>query len=105
MKRILITGLNSYLGNRIEAYLKQYNQKTGEERYQIEKISLRNGLPENADFGTYDTILHVAGIAHVDISGLTEEERKEYSGLAIKNSVSTVSSSVRFAVACWSSYS
>lgn len=78
MKRILITGVNSYLGNRIETYLKRYNEKTGEERYQIEKLSVRNGLPETADFGTYDAILHVAGIAHVDISGLTEEEKKEY---------------------------
>ena len=32
----------------------------------------------SAEFGKYDTVLHVAGIAHVDIARLTEDAKKEY---------------------------
>jgi UDP-glucose 4-epimerase len=60
MKQILITGKNSYVGNSFENWLKNY---PGE--YKVNKISLRDDLWKNYDFSNYDSVLHVAGIAHV----------------------------------------
>src|SRR5690625_976050 len=59
MKNILITGVNSYVGNSLDEWLKQYP-----EDYQTEKISLRDGSWKEKDFSTYDVVVHVAGIAH-----------------------------------------
>lgn len=59
MKRILITGVNSYVGNSLEKWLNQYP-----DQYDINKISLRDGSWKEHDFSDYDSIVHVAGIAH-----------------------------------------
>jgi len=59
MKNILITGVNSYVGNSLGEWLKQYP-----EDYQTEKISLRDGTWKEKDFSMYDVVVHVAGIAH-----------------------------------------
>jgi UDP-glucose 4-epimerase len=56
-KKILITGLNSYIGNSFASRFTDY--------FEIEKISLRDdNLWQQLDFSKYDCILHVAGIAH-----------------------------------------
>lgn len=60
MKRILITGKNSYVGNSFEKWIKNYPSK-----YIVDKISLRDESWKGQDFSIYDVILHVAGIAHV----------------------------------------
>ncbi|HLS08313.1 NAD-dependent epimerase/dehydratase family protein, partial [Lentibacillus sp.] len=59
MKRILITGKNSYIGNSLEAWLKK-----DPDNYSIDKISLRDDGWKEKDFSAYDTVVHVAGIAH-----------------------------------------
>src|SRR5699024_574338 len=59
MKKILITGVNSYVGNRFAEWVKQYP-----EEYEVDKISVRGGRWKKMDFSDYDSILHVAGIAH-----------------------------------------
>ncbi|MFV8291710.1 NAD-dependent epimerase/dehydratase family protein [Aerococcus viridans] len=59
MKKILITGQNSYIGNQFENWI-----SSKENEYKIEKISVRDNAWENMDWSCYDTILHVAGIAH-----------------------------------------
>lgn len=60
MKRILITGDNSYIGKSFENYLKQWPNQ-----YQVDILDTRdlNPLPEM--FTGYDSIFHVAGIAHI----------------------------------------
>lgn len=60
MKRILITGANSFVGVSVEQYLLQ---KGG---YQIDTVDTMNGVWKSADFPLYDVVFHVAGIAHVD---------------------------------------
>lgn len=60
MKRVLITGKNSYVGNNLEKWLAKFP-----EDYIVDKISLRNNEWKSVDFSVYDTIVHVAGIAHV----------------------------------------
>jgi len=59
VKRILITGKNSYIGNSLEAWLKK-----DPDNYSIDKISLRDDGWKEKDFSAYDTVVHVAGIAH-----------------------------------------
>ncbi len=78
MKRILITGKNSYIGNTVAEYLLQYNEAAGEVFYEVERISLRGRKIEEIPMAGYDTVLHVAGKAHVDVSKASEETQKEY---------------------------
>ncbi|WP_208560217.1 NAD-dependent epimerase/dehydratase family protein [Marinilactibacillus kalidii] len=58
--KILITGEKSYIGNSFKKYLEEFYN----ERYEIDKISLRNSNWQVKDFSKYDAILHVAGIVH-----------------------------------------
>lgn len=61
MKKILITGANSYIGSSFENYLnKNYNNC-----YQIDTLDMINESWKNFDFSSYDVIYHVAGIAHI----------------------------------------
>ncbi|AUJ23657.1 NAD-dependent epimerase/dehydratase family protein [Virgibacillus dokdonensis] len=59
MKKILITGKNSFVGNSFAEWTEQYP-----DQYKIDKISLRNNAWKEVDFSKYDVVLHVAGIAH-----------------------------------------
>lgn len=68
VKKILITGKNSYIGNQLSDWL----EKVPEE-YIIVKESMRNDNWKNIDFTLFDVIVHVAGIAHQDTSADQEE--------------------------------
>ena len=68
MKKILITGINSYVGNSFETWLNNYPGK-----YEVEKISLKNESWKERDFSKYNAVLHVAGIAHVSKDPKLEE--------------------------------
>ena len=70
MKRILITGKNSYIGSRFEEWLAKYPDK-----YEVDSISLRDESWKEKDFSEYDVIYHVAGIAH---RKETKENRELY---------------------------
>ena len=72
MKRILITGANSYIGTSFEEYMKEYDD------YQIDTLDMKNPEWRNYDFSIYDTVFHVAGIAHADVGHVSEEVRKLY---------------------------
>lgn len=78
MKRILITGANSYLGNSVEQYLSAYQAGADEAPWKIDRISLRDDAWKKASFAEYDTILHMAGIAHADIGKVSDETKKMY---------------------------
>ena len=69
--RILITGAHSYVGEQVEQYLEEYNQKLfpdypASRRYLIDTISLFGEEWKKIDFSSYDVVFHVAGIAHQD---------------------------------------
>lgn len=74
MKKILITGANSYIGTRFESYL-----ATWPKEYQVDTIDMIDGSWRNKSFKGYDVIYHVAGIAHSD-SGkkISPEKEKLY---------------------------
>lgn len=60
MKKILITGVNSYIGTSLANWLKMDN-----DRYSIDMISIKDNLWKEKDFSRYDVVFHVAGLAHV----------------------------------------
>lgn len=60
MKKILITGTNSYIGNSLEIWLRKYTNN-----YYIDTVNMRDDSWRNVDFSDYDVVFHVAGIAHV----------------------------------------
>ncbi|TCI48275.1 MULTISPECIES: NAD-dependent epimerase/dehydratase family protein [unclassified Exiguobacterium] len=60
MKKILITGENSYVGNSFQTFLlNNYPRK-----YSIEKLSLRNQNWKKQNLEGYDAVVHVAAIVH-----------------------------------------
>lgn len=61
MKKILITGANSFVGTSIERWLMR-----DPNNYKVDTVDTMNGVWKQADFSKYDAVFHVAGIAHVD---------------------------------------
>ena len=60
MKKILITGANSYIGNSVEKWLEKEPNK-----YNISTVVMKDESWKQKDFSEYDVVFHVAGIAHV----------------------------------------
>ena len=60
MKRVLITGANSYIGTSVKDYLSQEH-----ERYHIDIKDTIGWKPATDDFIGYDVVFNVAGIAHI----------------------------------------
>lgn len=60
MKRILITGANSYVGTSFENHLKQW-----EDRYHVDTVDMIDGSWRERSFRGYDAVFHVAGIVHL----------------------------------------
>lgn len=74
MKRILITGKDSYIGTEFESWL-NCGERYG--MYQTETLDMREDTWRDKDFSEIDAVLHVAGIAH-------RRETKENGGLYYK---------------------
>ncbi|MGI1820931.1 NAD-dependent epimerase/dehydratase family protein [Exiguobacterium sp. TRN 1102] len=69
MKKVLITGANSYIGNSFRQWvIENYSSKI-----QVDAVGTRNGEWEQHSFEEYDTVLHVAGIAHVSTDQSMED--------------------------------
>lgn len=73
MKKILITGANSYIGTSFEKYMAQWPEK-----YQVDTIDMIDGTWREIDFSQYDCVYHVAGIAHSDSGKISPEKAKLY---------------------------
>lgn len=74
MKKILITGAKSYIGTSFEKYIQKHY--AGE--YEIDTLDMMDENWKNYDFSNYDTVFHVAGIAHADVGHVSEETKKMY---------------------------
>ena len=73
MKKILITGANSYIGTSFEKYMAQFGDE-----YQIDTVDMIGDAWKSKDFSGYDTVFHVAGIAHSDNGKISKEKDKLY---------------------------
>lgn len=60
MKRILITGAGSYVGESVKKYMMTHGD------YRIDAVDTMGDAWKKADFAQYDVVYHVAGIAHVN---------------------------------------
>lgn len=60
MKKVLITGANSFIGVSFENWMKQWS-----EEIKIKTIDMKNEKWKEKDFSEFDTVFHVAGISHV----------------------------------------
>lgn len=74
MKRILITGANSYIGTSFENYIKS----NFSEKYEVSTIDMIDGSWREKSFAGYDVVYHVAGIAHSDSGKISAEKEKLY---------------------------
>lgn len=74
MKKVLITGANSYIGMSFEKYAKEhYNSELS-----IETVDMIDGSWRKKDFSPYDIVYHVAGIAHADVGNVSDEVKAKY---------------------------
>lgn len=73
-RKVLITGANSYIGTSFENYAKEHYA----ENFEIDTIDMRDESWKEYDFSKYDTVFHVAGIAHADVGNVSEETKKLY---------------------------
>jgi len=73
MKKVLITGKNSYIGDSVKSWLLEKKQ-----HYIVEELCLLDGSWQNFDFSPYDVVFHVAGIAHSDTGSADDETVQRY---------------------------
>lgn len=73
MKKILITGANSYIGVSFEKYLKKFG-----DQYQIDTVDMIDGTWREKNFSQYDAVFHVAGLAHADVGHVSDEKKAFY---------------------------
>ena len=73
MKKVLITGANSYIGTSFEKWIK-------ENRVEIntDTLDMIGDSWKTYDFSGYDSVFHVAGIAHADVGKVSEEQKMMY---------------------------
>lgn len=74
MKKVLITGANSYIGTSFEKYIAE--NFSGD--YEIDTLDMMDSSWREKSFGGYDSIFHVAGIAHSDVGKISEEQERLY---------------------------
>ncbi len=74
MKKILITGANSYIGMSFEQYAKEHYA----DEFEIDSVDMIDGTWRQKDFSSYDVVFHVAGIAHADVGNVSEEVKAKY---------------------------
>ncbi len=74
MKRVLITGANSYIGVSFEKYAREHYSSD----LQIDTVDMIDGSWREKSFSGYDIVYHVAGLAHADVGKVTEEVKAKY---------------------------
>lgn len=74
MKKVLITGANSYIGTSFEKYVAEHYIS----ELSIDTVDMIGGSWKEKSFASYDIVYHVAGIAHVDVGNVSDEIKAEY---------------------------
>lgn len=86
LKRVLITGAGSYIGESVKAYASEnyHNLK-------IDTLDMIDGSWRDADFSQYDSIYHVAGLAHADVGNVSDEIKEKYYAVNTDLAIETAS--------------
>lgn len=71
--RVLITGAGSYIGTSFEKWIQENCREII-----TSTIDMKDAEWRKAGFGCYDTVFHVAGLAHADVGKITEEQKQFY---------------------------
>lgn len=74
MKKVLITGANSYIGVSVEKYIVEHYP----DECTFDTVDMVGDGWRVKDFSDYDVVFHVAGIAHSDSGKISEEKAKLY---------------------------
>ena len=74
MKKVLITGANSYIGVSFENYVREHY---GSE-LSIETVDMIDDSWKEKDFSSYNAVFHVVGIAHADVGNVSDEVKAKY---------------------------
>lgn len=85
MKKILITGANSYIGMSFEKYIKENYR----DDYVVDTVDMIDGSWREKDFSGYDSVFHIAGIAHSDNGIISAEKEKLYYAVNTELTVET----------------
>ncbi len=76
MKKVLITGKDSYIGISLEQWLMKEP-----DNYQVDTVDMKDESWKEKDFSEYDTVFHVAGIVHkkeqLDMKELYDKVNRE----------------------------
>lgn len=74
MKKVLITGANSYIGVSFEKYASDHYS----DQLSIDTVDMVDGRWKDKNFSGYDVVYHVAGIAHADVGNVSDEVKAKY---------------------------
>lgn len=74
MKKVLILGANSYIGNSFREYVEE--NYPGE--FEVTRVSLRGDTWKEADWSEYDSVINVTAKVHITNEQFTHAEIKEY---------------------------
>ncbi|MBR1486496.1 MAG: NAD-dependent epimerase/dehydratase family protein [Synergistaceae bacterium] len=74
MKRVLITGENSYIGTNFASRASEFYSS----EISVEILNMLDEKWREKNFADFDVVFHVAGIAHADSGKETEEKKARY---------------------------
>ena len=74
MKKVLITGENSYIGKNFAERAEKFHSS----EIRVETLDMHGEKWREKNFSGFDAVFHVAGIAHSDSGKESEEEKKRY---------------------------
>ena len=91
MKKVLITGANSYIGMSFEQYVDEHFSS----ELTVDTVDMIDGSWRQKDFSSYDIIFHVAGIAHADVGNVSDEIKAKYYAVNTDLAIETCSKAKR----------
>ena len=76
---VLVTGVGSYIGESFKKYcMEHYHSNFHIDMLDMQNPSWRNHNLRTLDGRPYDTVFHVAGIAHADVGNVNEATKEKY---------------------------
>lgn len=85
MRKVLITGANSFIGTSFERYV----NKNYCNLFSLDTLDMTQETWKKTDFSKYDVVFHVAGIAHSDSGKIPESKKSLYYSVNTELTVET----------------